>query len=91
MKVKRDRIDAGSLSKYLIPTTMDTPSFQVEFLEVPYEYGPYGAKGLGELPHDGAAPALAQAIGHALGIFPKDIPVTPERITTMLTSKEERR
>lgn len=91
MKVKRDRIDAGSLSKYLIPTTMDTPSFQVEFLEVPYEYGPYGAKGLGELPHDGAAPALAQAIGHALGIFPKDIPVTPERITAMLTSKEERR
>ncbi len=90
MPVKGDRIDAGSLSKYLIPTTMDTPEFKVEFIEVPYEHGPYGAKGLGELPHDGAAPALAQAVGQALGVFPVDIPVTPERITAMLALKEEK-
>lgn len=89
MKVKDNRIDAGSLSKYLIPTTMDSPEFNVEFIQVPYEHGPYGAKGLGELPHDGAAPALAQAIGRALGIFPSDIPVTPERITAMLAREEE--
>lgn len=88
MAVKGDRIDAGSLSKYLIPTTMDTPDFHVEFLEVPFKHGPYGAKGLGELPHDGGASALAQAIGNALGIFPAEIPVTPERITEMLTSRE---
>lgn len=91
MVVKGDRIDAGSLSKYLIPTTMDTPDFHVEFMEVPYRHGPYGAKGLGELPHDGGASALAQAIGNALGVFPTEIPVTPERITAMLTSKGESR
>lgn len=89
MAVKGDRIDAGSLSKYLIPTTMDTPDYNLEFIEVPYQHGPYGAKGLGELPHDGGAPALAQAIGHALGVFPTEIPVTPERITAMLASKGE--
>ncbi|PIE54050.1 MAG: aldehyde oxidase [Dethiosulfovibrio peptidovorans] len=90
MAVKGDRIDAGSLSKYLIPTTMDSPRFDVEFVEIPYSHGPYGAKGLGELPHDGGAPALAAAIGHALDVFPLDIPVTPERMTSMLAAKEER-
>ncbi|HET9370199.1 MAG TPA: hypothetical protein VFO19_08115, partial [Vicinamibacterales bacterium] len=48
--------------------------------ELPYAHGPGGAKGIGELPMDGVAPAIANAIANALGVEVKRIPITPERI-----------
>ncbi len=69
-------------TNYIIPTSADTPDMDVEFVEFPYEnYGPYAAKGIGELPIDGPAPALAAAVAHALGgRFINEIPLLPERI-----------
>jgi CO/xanthine dehydrogenase Mo-binding subunit len=69
----------AQLTNYLIPTTMDTPKLDVVLLEHPYEGGPFGAKGLGELPIDGAAPAVVNAIRH-LALDVRSIPAVPEAI-----------
>jgi len=78
--VMRDGAMANaSLTNYIIPTTLDTPRIDTVILENPYAYGPFGAKGIGELPIDGPAPAIVNAIRH-LGIDIRALPATPERI-----------
>jgi CO/xanthine dehydrogenase Mo-binding subunit len=78
--VMRDGAMANaSMTDYIVPTTLDTPSMDVVILENPYRHGPMGAKGLGELPIDGPAPAVINAIRH-LGIDVRALPATPERI-----------
>jgi CO/xanthine dehydrogenase Mo-binding subunit len=69
----------AELTNYAAPTTMDTPRIDVVILERPYRHGPFGAKGLGELPIDGVAPAIANAVRH-LGFDVRALPLTPERI-----------
>ncbi|HEV8364403.1 MAG TPA: xanthine dehydrogenase family protein molybdopterin-binding subunit [Gemmatimonadaceae bacterium] len=69
----------AQLTNYIIPTTLDTPPIDVVMLEHPYEGGPFGAKGLGELPIDGPAPAIVNAVRH-LALDIRAIPATPERI-----------
>jgi CO/xanthine dehydrogenase Mo-binding subunit len=49
-------------------------------VEIPFEHGPFGAKGVGELPMDGGAPAVASAIEDALGVHVDHLPATPERL-----------
>jgi CO/xanthine dehydrogenase Mo-binding subunit len=67
----------AQLTNYVIPTTLDTPEYDVVMLENPYEGGPFGAKGLGELPMDGPAPAVVNALRH-YGLDLRQIPATPE-------------
>jgi CO/xanthine dehydrogenase Mo-binding subunit len=69
----------NQLTNYIIPTTLDTPALDVVVLENPYQHGPYGAKGVGEMPIDGPAPAVVNALRHA-GYDLSEIPATPERI-----------
>jgi len=80
----------GQLTNYLIPTSADVPPVRVEFLETPYPYGARGAKGLGELPMDGAAPAVVNAIAAATGSDPRVIPLTPERLFAMRSADDAR-
>jgi len=68
-----------TLTNYTIPTTLDTPRMDVVVLENPSGYGPYGAKGVGEMPIDGPAPAVVNAIRH-LGLDVRRIPAVPETI-----------
>jgi len=70
----------NQLTNYVIPTSDDLPPIRVEFLENPFPHGPQGAKGLGELPLDGPAPAVVNAIAAALDLDPRVIPLTPERL-----------
>jgi CO/xanthine dehydrogenase Mo-binding subunit len=78
--VMRDgRMANAQMTNYVIPTAVDTPPIDVVFLERPYRYGPYGAKGIGELPMDGPAPAIVNAIRQT-GIAIEALPATPERI-----------
>jgi CO/xanthine dehydrogenase Mo-binding subunit len=78
--VLRDgRMANCQLTNYLIPTTRDTPPFRVVMLEQPYQHGPFGAKGVGEMPIDGPAPAVVNALRHA-GFDVREVPATPERI-----------
>jgi CO/xanthine dehydrogenase Mo-binding subunit len=76
----------ASLTNYTIPTTLDTPEMDVAILENPYTDGPFGAKGLGELPIDGPAPAVVNAIRH-LGIDVREIPATPELVMAACDSR----
>jgi CO/xanthine dehydrogenase Mo-binding subunit len=69
---------------YTIPTALDTPPMQVRFVPAPYSLGPFGAKGVGELPMDIPAPAVAAAVHNALGRFVDALPITPERIAQVL-------
>jgi len=78
-------MENAQLTNYIIPTADDVPPIRVEFLEVPYPYGAGGAKGIGELPFDGVAPAIANAIAEALRVDPKVIPLTPERLLALVT------
>jgi CO/xanthine dehydrogenase Mo-binding subunit len=69
----------AQLTNYVIPTALDTPPIDVILVENPYPGGPYGAKGLGELPMDGPAPAIVNAI-RSLGVDVREIPALPEVI-----------
>jgi CO/xanthine dehydrogenase Mo-binding subunit len=78
--VMRDgRMANASLTNYIIPTTLDTPAMDIVVLENPYPHGPFGAKGVGEMPIDGPAPAVINALRHA-GFDLRAIPATPEHI-----------
>jgi CO/xanthine dehydrogenase Mo-binding subunit len=78
--VMRDgRMANSQLTNYTIPTTLDTPPIDVVVLENPYTHGPFGAKGVGEMPIDGPAPAIVNALRHA-GFDVRGIPATPEEI-----------
>ena len=79
--VMRDGVMANAqLTNYVIPTTLDTPPMDVAMLENHYSGGPFGAKGLGELPMYGPAPAVVNAIRHA-GLDVRAIPATPEALS----------
>jgi CO/xanthine dehydrogenase Mo-binding subunit len=71
----------GQLTNYVIPTTLDMPELDVVMMENPYPGGPFGAKGLGELPMDGPAPAVVNAL-RGLGLDVREIPATPELLST---------
>ena len=74
----------GSFTDYIIPTTKDTISFDVAFIENYYDEGPFGAKGMGELTILGTPPAYAAAVEQAAGQDVSTIPVTNERLGDLL-------
>jgi CO/xanthine dehydrogenase Mo-binding subunit len=71
----------AQLTNYVIPTTLDTPEMDIVMLENPYAGGPFGAKGLGELPMDGPGPAVVNALRH-YGLDVREIPATPELVAS---------
>jgi CO/xanthine dehydrogenase Mo-binding subunit len=77
---KDGRVQNNRLQSYLIPTSMDAPVIETLLVENAYPHGPYGAKGVGELPMDGPAPAVAAAIFEATGAFVAELPITPDRL-----------
>jgi CO/xanthine dehydrogenase Mo-binding subunit len=77
-------MENAQLTNYIIPTTGDVPPIRVDFLEAPYAHGAGGAKGIGELPFDGVAPAVANAVAEAVGADPTFVPLTPERLMDLL-------
>ena len=78
------RMINNQMTNYIIPTAADIPPIRVYFEENPYEYGPSGAKGIGELPMDGAAPAILSAIENATGVSFNQVPLMPEAMMEKL-------
>ena len=76
----------NQMTNYIMPTSADLPPLHVHFEETPSPHGPGGAKGIGELPMDGPAPAILNAIEHATGIAFTEIPLLPEDIFERMTS-----
>lgn len=69
------------LSNYLIPTVLDIPNkVESRLLEYPDPHGPWGARGVGELPYLAFAPAVVAAVHDAIGVWFHTFPLTPERV-----------
>ncbi|HYX42536.1 MAG TPA: molybdopterin cofactor-binding domain-containing protein, partial [Pyrinomonadaceae bacterium] len=75
----------NQMTNYIIPTSADIPPIRVFFEEQPYAFGPRGAKGIGELPMDGGAPAILNAIEHATGVAFNHVPLMPEDLMQALS------
>jgi CO/xanthine dehydrogenase Mo-binding subunit len=82
---REGRMANAQMTNYIMPTSMDLPPIRVFFEERPYPFGPAGAKGIGELPMDGAAPAILNAVHQATGIDAMRIPLTPEVLMDLLS------
>jgi len=76
------RMANAQMTNYIVPTTLDAPRIDVVILENAYQHGPGGAKGVGEMPFDGVAPAIANAV-RALGLDVRELPITPERVMAL--------
>jgi len=73
-----------SLTDYYLPTSLDVPEVESFLVECPGVLGPYGAKSMGEPPIDSPAPALVNAIAHAVDVRINSLPATPEKILLAL-------
>jgi len=74
------RMQNAQMTNYIMPTSSDLPPIRVFFEELGNVHGAYGAKGIGELPMDGPAPAIVNAVEDALGVRFDSIPLLPEEI-----------
>jgi len=80
-RTDRGKVLTDRLSTYLIPTVLDVPAeMQSIIVEVPDPNGPYGARGMAEMPYLPAAPAVAAAVYDATGVRFDDFPLTAERV-----------
>jgi CO/xanthine dehydrogenase Mo-binding subunit len=80
------------MTNYVIPTSLDAPPFETILVEDPFSGGPSGAKGVGELPMDGGAPAIAAALEQALGgVSLDDLPLLPEDLYRAVRDAAKRR
>jgi len=78
----------NQMTNYIMPTAEDVPPIHVFFEEIPFRYGGFGAKGIGELPHDGPAPAILNAIKDAISIGFRAIPLLPEDLFLEMSARE---
>ena len=78
------RMQNGQMTNYIMPTSSDLPPIRVFFEELGNVHGAYGAKGIGELPMDGPAPAIINAVEDALGVRFDSIPLLPEDLLDAL-------
>ncbi|SNT21859.1 CO or xanthine dehydrogenase, Mo-binding subunit [Granulicella rosea] len=82
---KNGRMMNNQMTNYIMPTSADLPPIHVHFEETPSVQGAFGAKGIGELPMDGPAPAILNAVLNATGIAFNTIPLLPEDIFERMT------
>ncbi len=74
-------VQTQHLSTYLIPTVLDVPDkVDARIIEYPDPIGPYGARGMGEMPFLALAPAITAALHDATGVWFHEFPLTPERV-----------
>ena len=69
-----------NLLDYKLPTALDTPPLQVQFVELEDPTGPYGNKALGEPPAIPVAPAIRNAVLHATGVAIDSLPLDPQKL-----------
>jgi CO/xanthine dehydrogenase Mo-binding subunit len=81
---QQGRVLNPKLREYRIPIAVDMPPMEVMLVEKADPYGPFGAKGVGEITTNCTAPAIANAVAHATGIRLRQLPMTPERVWQQL-------
>ena len=86
-RVEDGRVLTPYLSTYLLPTTLDMPTEIVPvILELADPNGPYGARGVAEMPLVPLLPAIAAAVHDAVGVWLTEQPFTPERVLAALAA-----
>jgi CO/xanthine dehydrogenase Mo-binding subunit len=83
--LQNGRMANNQMTNYIMPTAEDVPPIHVFWEELPFQHGGFGAKGIGELPHDGPAPAILNAIRDATGVSFNTIPLLPEDLFARLS------
>jgi CO/xanthine dehydrogenase Mo-binding subunit len=84
--VREGKVLTPHFSTYLLPTTLDVPTeIAPVILELGDPNGPFGARGMAEMPLVPFAPAVAAAIYDATGAWVDDLPMTPERVLAAIT------
>jgi CO/xanthine dehydrogenase Mo-binding subunit len=76
-----------NLHDYLIPTIGDVPPIETFLIDAGEPLGPYGAKGVGEPALIATAPAIFSAIDAAVGVRPKKVPFTPDRLRAAILAR----
>jgi CO/xanthine dehydrogenase Mo-binding subunit len=84
VQLENGRMANNQMTNYIMPTAEDVPPIHVFWEELPFPHGGFGAKGIGELPHDGPAPAILNAIRNATGVSFNAIPLLPEDLFAKL-------
>jgi CO/xanthine dehydrogenase Mo-binding subunit len=88
-KTREVRVLTDKFSTYLIPTVLDVPDqMDALIVEVPDPNGPFGARGMGEMPYLPAAAAVCAAVYDATGVRFDEFPLTPERVWRGLRGKK---
>jgi CO/xanthine dehydrogenase Mo-binding subunit len=82
--LKEGSVQNLNFQDYMIPTALDAPEIVPTIIEDPNQYGPFGAKGIGEMPNIPTAPAIVNAIANAVGVRIRDLPARPEKIFQVL-------
>jgi len=81
------RMVNNQMTNYIMPTSADLPPIRVFFEEIGNVHGAHGAKGIGELPMDGPAPAILNAVEDATGVRFNSIPLLPEDLFEALSAQ----
>ena len=89
MGMKRGRVGHRSFESYHMPRIKDVPRLKSILIESDDPNGPYGAKGLAEPALTPTAPAIANAIYHAVGVRIRELPITPEKVLAALKTRGE--
>jgi putative selenate reductase molybdopterin-binding subunit len=74
------RMQFRSFRDYTIATALDAPEVTTILVPTHEPTGPFGAKAIAEIPINGPAPAIANAVAHAVGVRVRVLPLTPERV-----------
>lgn len=83
------RMQNSQMTNYIMPTSSDLPPIRVFFEELGNKHAAFGAKGIGELPIDGPAPAIANAVADALDASCDSVPLLPEDIFEILVTRSQ--
>ncbi|VAW00942.1 Xanthine dehydrogenase, molybdenum binding subunit [hydrothermal vent metagenome] len=89
MIFEEGRLQNPSFRDYKLPTAPDMPELDIHFIESDCAEGPYGAKGIAELPTIVVAPAIANAVYNATGIRFFNPPMTPEKVARAIWEKKQ--
>jgi CO/xanthine dehydrogenase Mo-binding subunit len=85
------KVLTDKLSTYLIPTILDIPQkVNSIILEYPDKIGPWGVRGMGEMPYLPFAPAVIDAVHDATGVWFDEFPLTPEKVYFALKKAKEK-
>jgi CO/xanthine dehydrogenase Mo-binding subunit len=86
---QKGRMRNNQMTNYVMPTSTDLPEIRVYFEEIANPHGAYGAKGIGELPMDGPAPAILNAVEDAIGVRCSTIPLLPEDLFMLFANGQQ--